>query len=339
MKTMSFGDSETFPLVTVIMPVFNEEAYIERSLGAVLEQDYPRERMEVLVVDGRSADRTRDHVEQISLKENRVKLLDNPHRDQASAMNVGLDSANGSVIIRVDGHSAIPEHYISSCVRVMQDSGADNVGGQMRAVGSTGLARAIALATSSPFGTGGARFHSAARPGEVETVYLGAFDRRVFDMAGRFDPAAVPNEDYELNFRIRERGGRVYYSPEIWSSYFVRSSLPSLAHQYFRYGWRKAFVIRRHPASAQLRQLVAPLFVLSLVAGLAGAWLSLWIARALAVLVGGYLLVDALASLWLSALHGWPNVIYLPVIFPTLHLTWGAGFLAGLLAQLAGRKT
>ncbi len=326
------------PFVTVIMPVFNEEVFIDYSLRAVLNQEYPTEQMEVLVVDGHSTDQTRAIVDRICREDPRVRLLDNPDRDQASALNVGIAEARGQIIVRVDGHCYIPQSYVPTCVRVIKETGAQNVGGQMRTAGSSSLTRAIALATSSPFGTGGARFHSSGPPGDVETVYLGAFQREVFEQVGGFDRSAVPNEDYEMNIRIRAAGGRVYYTPELWAWYSVRPSLAELARQYFRYGWRKAFIIRRYPRSTRLRQLATPAFVAVLVSSLLiGAFYptSLWVSWGILIAYG---LVISVVSLILSVRHGWRNLVFLPVIFPILHLSWGIGLWTGVIAQLSGRE-
>jgi glycosyltransferase involved in cell wall biosynthesis len=324
--------------VTVIMPVYNEERYIRASLGAVLAQDYPPDRMEVLVVDGRSADRTREIVAEIGQGDARVRLLDNPDRDQASALNTGIRSARGQVIVRVDGHGRIPPHYVAACVRVLAETDAWNAGGQMRAMGATLLTRAVAAATSSPFATGGSRFHYSRRPGDADTVYLGAFRREVFDRVGLFDPAAVPNEDYEMNYRIRAAGGRVYYSPDIWAEYHVRPSLRALARQYFRYGWRKASIIRRHPGSARLRHLVPPLALAAALAVAAAAVIARPARWALAALVGAYALADLAASAAAAARSGWQVLGPAIFIFPVIHLSWGSGFVAGAAQQLVGSK-
>jgi glycosyltransferase involved in cell wall biosynthesis len=327
---MSTGD---LPFVTVIMPVFNEAAFIARSLGAALGQDYPAERMEVLVVDGRSSDATRSVVAGIG--DPRVRLLDNPQRDQASALNVGIAAARGAIIVRVDGHCEIPAHYVRLCVETLAESGADNVGGQMRAVGRSAFARAVAAATMTPFATGGSRFHYSVQAGDSDTVYLGAFRREVFERAGLFDPDAVPNEDFELNYRLRMQGGRVYYNPEIWATYYVRPSLMALLRQYGRYGWRKGFIMRRHPGSIQLRHLVPPLFVMALLAALGAAAIMprlWWIAAA----IGGTYTAALLGITAVTAArHGWQHLPLLPVVFMVIHLSWGGGALAGLAASVA----
>jgi succinoglycan biosynthesis protein ExoA len=318
------------PFISVVMPVYNEESFIERSLSTVQAQDYPVGRMEILVVDGRSTDRTRALVRAIAADDRRITLLDNPARDQASALNVGIQHAAGEIIVRVDGHCELPPHYVSTCVRTMQRTGADNVGGQMRAIGTTPLTKAIAAATNSPFATGGSRFHYSDKPGETDTVYLGAFRRSVFDRVGLFDPSAVPNEDYELNHRILKNGGGIYYNPQIWARYYVRPSISLFARQYFRYGIHKAFVIRQHPESTKLRHLAPPLFAAGLVVGAALLPLgALWRWLYGAALTAYGLLVITF-SVVQAARHGWRYLPILPIAFIILHTAWGFGFWVGV---------
>ena len=328
---MTQPDSD-LPFISVVMPIYNEVAFIERSLGAVMEQDYPAERMEVLVVDGLSQDGTRDSVAEVAAHDGRVRLLDNPDRDQASALNIGIRLAQGETIVRVDGHCLLPPHYLRTCVETLHQTGADNVGGQMRSAGDTLLTQAIAAATNTPFATGGARFHFSTSPGEVDTVYLGAFRRSVFDRAGLFDPTAVPNEDYELNYRIRRSGGRVVYNPDIWATYYVRPSLFALLNQYFRYGRRKADIVWRYPGSTRPRHLAMPAYVATLLGALVASPFvpqARWLALALA---GAYLLGNLSVSFLTAARSVWHYLPWLPIIFGIIHLSWGTGFLVRLVA-------
>jgi GT2 family glycosyltransferase len=200
----------------------------------------------------------------------------------------------------------------------------------MHSTGATPLEEAIALATNSPFGIGGSRFHYSRHAGDTDTVYLGAFRRQVFERVGGFNPRAVPNEDYELNYRIRESGGRIYYTPCIWANYYVRPSLSALWRQYFRYGGSKAFVIREHPKSVRMRHLVAPAFVGGLVAGavLAAMWPLARIVYGAALLT--YMLLALAFSARQATKHGWRYFPLLPPVFLILHLAWGAGFWAGV---------
>ncbi len=320
-----------WPLVTAIMPIYNEEAFIAHSLGAVLEQDYPPDRLQILVVDGMSTDSTRAIIHLLPGAA-RVRVLDNPRRNQAAAMNIGIAAAEGEVIVRIDGHTVIAPDYVRQCVTLLRETGAQNVGGPMDPVGVTAMGRAIALAGKSPFAVPTA-FHVSERAQFTDTVYMGAWPADVLRATGGYNEMMTPNEDYELNYRLRKAGGRLYFSPAIRSRYYGRQTLRALARQYYRYGQGKVVVLRIHPRSIRPRQLVAPLFV----AGLAGGVLP--------GLLGGRLAcLRRLRLLWLAAvaLYAGLNAAFtvravrrsgeyglaarVPLVFLTVHLAWGIGF-------------
>jgi GT2 family glycosyltransferase len=252
--------------VSVVIPTRNEEQTIAGCLGAVLAQDYPDGRMEVLVVDGRSTDRTRAIVAQLAATDPhaRVQLLDNPHRIASTALNSGIRAARGAVIARVDGHTILAPDYLRRCVETLVATGADNVGGLMRTQGHGYAGTCIALATRSRLGIGNSRFHYDERGGEVETVYLGCFRRSIFERVGLFDEGLVRNQDDELNDRIVAAGGRIWLSPHIRSTYVGRGSFRALWRQYYQYGYWKVRVLRRHPGARRLRHLAPVALVASL---------------------------------------------------------------------------
>jgi glycosyltransferase involved in cell wall biosynthesis len=317
-------------MVSVIVPMLNEAAWIDGCLDSLLSGEYPPARVEVLVVDGGSTDGSRALVEARTERDPRVRLLDNPKRIAAAAMNRGVAEARGDVIVRADAHTTYASDYVAACVRVLERTGAAAVGGPQRAVGSTPVERAIAVATTSRFGVGDARFRlnvgpsaGAGRAEETDTVYLGAWRRDTLLAAGGFDETLPVNEDYELNHRLRAAGGRVVLSPEIRSEYHVRPSLAALARQYFRYGRGKADMLRRHPRSLRWRQAAAP----ALVAGLAA---SAVLARRRPGLASTIPLAYVAANLVESVRAGGP-LPALPAAYATMHLAWGAGFWAGVL--------
>ncbi|MGC8838814.1 MAG: glycosyltransferase family 2 protein [Anaerolineae bacterium] len=341
-----------YPFVTVIMPVRNEAAYIARSLGAVLAQDYPPDRMEVLVVDGMSEDGTREIVRSIidhgrrgtdrnppSVVHGRpsVFLLDNLALIVPTALNLGLRHARGEVIVRVDGHCEIASNYVRRCVEVLQETGADNVGGIWVTVGETLIARAIALAQSSRFGVGGAAFRvGCSRPGFVDTVPFGAYRREVFQRIGGFDEELVRNQDDEFNFRLTQAGGKIWLDPSIRSVYYSRASLRGLWRQYFQYGLYKVRVMQKRRGIPSWRHLVPGAFV----AGLLGSGLLALVTRqplwALSV-AGPYVVANGVASLW-AARRDPRALAFLPLAFATLHLAYGLGFLWGLWRWRAHHK-
>ncbi len=330
----------SYPLVTVIMPIRNEAAYIRRSLGSVLAQDYPQDRLEILVVDGMSDDGTRGIVRNMideawttrGACHSQVRLLDNPQQIVSTALNIGLKNTNGDIIVRVDGHTEIAPDYVRRCVEALQQSGADNVGGRMRPVGVDAFGKAVAVATSTPFGVGGGRFHYSDREEWVDTVYLGAWRWEVFQRIGMFDTELVRNQDDEFNYRLRKHGGKILLSPAIRSFYVNRNSPTKLWRQYFQYGYWKVRVLQKHPRQMQPRQFVPPLFVLALVGGGLLAPVSRPVRRLWAALLTLYTGLNLVASGITAARRGWRHLPLLPLIFGILHVGYGAGFCLGLVA-------
>ncbi len=324
------------PFVTVILPVRNEERDLEACLQSVLAQDYPRELMEVLVADGRSEDGTRELVARQARADARVRLVDNPGRIVPTGLNAAIRESRGEVIVRVDGHTRIEPDYVALSVEALRRTGADVVGGNMRAAGRSTFGRSVALATSTPMGVGGSRFHYAECEEPAESVYMGVFRRDVFARYGFFDEGMVRNQDDEFNYRVRARGGRIVLVPALRSTYAPRESAAALFRQYFQYGFYKVRVASLHPRMFRPRHALPSLFVLA-VAGLALAALWVPLARALLPLL---LLLHAGASLVFSArAAAGERAAWLlsPVATLVLHAGYGSGFLAGAASALLGR--
>ncbi len=324
------------PRVSVVMPVRNEAAFIRHSLGAVLAQDYPAARLEILVVDGASDDGTTALVHEIAGHDPRVRVLRNPDRIQSQALNVGITAAQGDIIVRVDGRALIAPDYVRQCVRHLQAAGAAAVGGPLRSIGLTSLGRAIAVGYRSPFGVP-SRYRISQHAEYVDQVYMGAWPRKIFDQVGGFDPQLAVNEDYEHNYRIRKTGGRVYLTPDIRSAYYGRQTLPALWNQYVRYGRGKLRVVLKYPASTRPRHLVAPLFVAALLVGAVLAPFTRLAACLLRVTVLSYALVNGAASWRESRRVKACPLHWLPAVFAVMHIGWGAGFWLELAAWLCGR--
>ena len=321
------------PLVSVILAVRNEEPYIARALDAVCLQSYPRERLEILVIDGDSLDLTRRIVEGLAVRDPRIRLLDNPERQVTTALNLGLRAAGGSVVVRVDGHCVIPMDYVATCVQMLRDGVADCVGGPVRAEGDTATARAIAIGMSTPFGVGGASFRWAGVQREVDHLPFGAWRREVFDEIGMFDESLVHNQDDELSDRLRRVGGTLVMNPAIGVRYFSRASLAGLWRQYLGYGFWKVRVIRMRggwPSSP--RHLVPATFMIAAsLALLAGALARLWILPA--CVLGAYAAFLTIATARLVATRGDRAAWMTPAVFAVMHVAYGAGFLAALFVR------
>jgi glycosyltransferase involved in cell wall biosynthesis len=319
------------PFVTIIMPLRNESDLITQSLGAVLAQDYPPDQMEVVIADGMSSDNTRQKIRDLAAHSNiPVRVVDNPSRIVPTGFNTALEQAQGDLIMRVDGHTVIEPDYVRQCVDALERTGADNVGGRMRAVSTTPLGETIAQATSSPFGVGGARFHYSDREEWVDTVYMGAWHRQVFERIGCFDEEFVRNQDDEFNYRLLAQGGRILLSPQIKSRYYNRSNLKALWRQYFQYGMYKVRVMQKHPHQMRPRQFVPPIFVLSVMTTALFAPFSKFGRRLLALVTAAYTAANLLVSLITSRQQGRRLTHLLPIVFGTLHFSYGLGFLVGL---------
>ena len=317
------------PLVSVVIPARNEARFIAQCLEAVLSQDYPAELLDIVVVDDGSTDSTRAVIAALPGAA-RVRVLPGPGRWVGAALNVGIQAARGTIVVRVDGHAAIAPDYVRRCVAGLQREAVDNVGGRWLIYGTTPTARTIAVAMRSPFGVGGAAWRHSETPAEVDTVPFGAYRRAVLLALGGFDERLIRNQDYELNWRLRAAGGRIYYDPAIVSTYYVTRDWRGLWRQYYQYGLWKARVIRMHPRSGRARHLVAPAFVASLVAGGALAPFSRWARDLLLLAVSSYSLAMGAASVLTALRHGEEHLPRLPLAFAILHLSWGAGFWRGL---------
>lgn len=319
-----------WPLVSVVIPVRNEAASLGALLDGVLAQDYPAERLEVLVVDGDSSDGTAALVADYAARDARVRLLANPRRIVPTALNLAIRAARGEIICRIDGHTRVAADYVRIGVETLRRTGADNVGGRMDATGGGWFGDAVADATASRFGVG-SYFHFGTEEREVDTVYLGMWPRAVFERVGLFDEELVRNQDDEFNYRLRKAGGRIVLNPAMRSWYQNRQDLAHLLTQYYQYGQWKVRVLQKHPRQMSWRHFVPPAFVAGLTAlGLAAPRLPL-AAVALQAIGGLYLGLVLVAAAWESRRRGPLGVLATALALVGVHVAWGAGFLTGLV--------
>jgi succinoglycan biosynthesis protein ExoA len=320
--------AEASTLVTIAIPCFNEERHIEACLEDVFAQDYPADALEVLVGDGMSTDRTREILQSLVARfPGRLRVIDNPRRLQAAAMNAMIEAAKGDVIIRMDVHARYAPDYVRQCVAVLDETGADNVGGAQRAISESWFQRALCAALESPLGVGGASYRSAESEGFVDTVFLGAFRRKVFETVGGYDPGAITNEDAELNQRILRAGGKVFLSKKIVVQYYPRDSFKSLAKQYFRYGKGRARTLLKHKTFPTPRPALPFLMVVSGVTLLVVPPLQPFAP----VAFGLYGAAAAIEAVRVSRRHSLALAPVVAAIFPVLHASHGVGFAAGLV--------
>ena len=307
--------------ISVILPVLNEEMYLEDAVRAILAQHYDG-KIEVILAVAPSVDRTLEIAQRLHINDPRVVIVDNPTGRTAAGLNRAIAAAQYSIIVRVDGHSNIPSNYCQLVSEILEKTGAVNVGGVMAAEGQSLFQRSVARAMRSPLGVGASRFHTGGSAGEVDTVYLGAFRKEALLAVGGFDERFTRAQDWELNFRLRQAGGVVYFDPRLIVTYRPRSTVKALAKQYFEYGrWRRV-VSRRHQGTINYRYLAPPFTVAATTLSLLLGWL-----------VSPYLLMPALVYavfiLIASAVIGKSagEILCLPTILLTMHISWGLGFL------------
>lgn len=317
------------PPVSVIIPVLNEERFLFQAVNAVLNQQYESE-FEVILALGPSKDKTNDVAKELA-KDSRVKLIDNPSGKTASALNQAIKNSRFDIIVRLDGHAIVDKNYLENAVSTLLETNADNVGGLMQAEGISNFEKSVAAAMTSKFGVGNAPFHVGGSPGEVDTVYLGTFRKSALERVGYFDESFVRAQDWELNYRIRKTGGKIWFNPKLVVSYRPRPNLKALAKQYFEYGqWRKQ-VTKKYPETISLRYLAPPITVTGLLTGVIFILLNIftqisffnigWLA------IFSYLAVLVLAFITIKGKISLKSRLLLFLVLPTMHLSWGVGFL------------
>jgi glycosyltransferase involved in cell wall biosynthesis len=329
---------ESKPRVSVIVPCYNEARTIRPLLEAVAGQTYPSDDVEVVIADALSTDGTREEIYAFQAVRGspKVRVIDNPMRAIPTGLNLALATAQADTIVRLDAHCIPFPDYIARCLAALDAGHGENVGGvwEIQPSGEGWISRSIAAAAAHPLGAGDARYRLGTEAGEVDTVPFGAYRKSLVERLGGYDESLLTNEDYELNVRIRKSGGRIWIDPLIRSIYIARSSLAALARQYWRYGYWKARMFRKHPDTIRWRQL-SPLLVLSLaLLALASPWSSL--ARSLFGLVTLiYSLALLAAGVQVALRERRPAMtLGVPLAIATMHLTWGTAFLWSLLLSL-----
>jgi len=318
--------------VTVVMPVLNEEAYLEGAVRAVLDNGYEGP-LHLVIALGPSTDAT-DQIAQRLAADPRVSLVANPTGATPSGLNAAIAAASSPVVIRTDGHARLPVGYVTHAVDALVATGAGNVGGRMVPTSTTVLGRAIAVGMSSPWGIGGAGHRIGGHAGPADSVYLGSFRSEALAAVGGYDEHFRRAQDWELNYRLRAAGFGVYFVPQMAVPYEPRRSWGALARQFYESGrWRRE-VVRTHPESRSARYLAAPAalaaVIIGLMFGVHGAvtgnpWLT-----ALLVVPLGYVAGVLVASL--THVRDLPlrSLLVLPGVLATMHMAWGAGYFRGV---------
>ncbi|MEV5603401.1 glycosyltransferase family 2 protein [Streptomyces sp. NPDC052299] len=311
------------PAVSVIMPVLNEERHLRNSVRHILEQEYAGE-MEVVIALGPSTDRTDEIAAELVAEDPRVHTVPNPTGRTPAALNAAIKASSHPIVVRVDGHGMLSPNYIATAVRLLEETGAQNVGGIMHAEGENAWEDAVAAAMTSKIGVGNAAFHTGGQAGPAETVYLGVFRREALEKADGYNVEFIRAQDWELNFRIRESGGLIWFSPELRVQYRPRPSVRALAKQYKDYGRWRHVVARYHAGSINLRYLAPPTAVVAIAAGLVvGAAVTPWAL----IIPGGYVAAIVAGSLPAGKGLSLKARAQIPVALATMHMSWGYGFL------------
>ena len=330
-------------VVSVVMPLYNEEAYLDDCIQSLLKQDFPRNKMEWIFVDGMSTDRTMEILEYYQSKLSIIKILKNAKKIVPCAMNIGIEEAKGRYIIRLDAHSDYPPDYISKCVYYLEQTNAENVGGVLETKAEGFVGNAIAKVLSSPFGVGDSQFRTNGESGYVDTVPFGAFKREVFYRWGGYDERLVRNQDNEMNYRIRKNGGKIYLANDIHLTYHCRDSVKDLIKMALKNGKWNIITTKLCKGTMGLRHFIPLLFVMSLILMpiLAAIFSFSWFGTVLWILFG----VENLLYLALDAFFSWKlcesgkEFLLLLGLFPTFHITYGFGSIMGIFSLPKFKKT
>ncbi len=316
------------------MPCRNEEKFIGKCLDSIIANDYPKDKLEILVSDGMSTDRTREIVRSFSEKYPFISLIENPKKIVPTALNLAIKNTKGEIIIRMDAHNIYGKDYISLCVKHMQENDVDNVGGIWITLPgkNTNIANAIAIGISHPFGVGNAYYRiDSKEPRFVDTVPFGCYKRDIFDRIGFFDEELIRNQDDEFNLRIIKSGGKILLVPDIVSHYYARDSLSKLWKMFFQYGHYKPLVARKIGSILTIRQLMPAIFVGSLISsGILSLLMNqfLWLFFSIVTV---YLLANLTFSFSIALKKGMKYFFTLPLIFSTIHFSYGTGYFKGFV--------
>lgn len=332
------------PTVSVVVPCLNEERTIGPLLEALRAQTYATDRMEVVIADGGSTDRTGDAIDDFRLRypDLSIAVVANPRRNIPAGLNRAVSASRGEFVVRMDAHAVPAPDYVARCVSLLEQGRGDNVGGvwDIQPSGPSSTARAIAASAGHRLGAGDARYRVGGPAGPVDTVPFGAFRRELLQRIGPFAEDLPFDEDSDMNARIRRAGGVVWLDPTIRSTYFARATLGSLARQYWRYGYWKRRALDANPGTMQWRQAVPAVFVASL-AVLAFAALRLPAARRLLALQGGVYTV-ALGTAAVREAKRRSDVALvtrMPAALATMHMTYGLGFISSNLTRIVDRRS
>jgi glycosyltransferase involved in cell wall biosynthesis len=319
---------------TIVIPTRNEEAFIAECLDSVLANDFPKKEFEIIIADGMSADKTCGIIKEYQKKHKNITLLENKKINTAAGLNLAIKKAKGKYIVRMDAHTVYAKDYIKNCIELIEQKKGDNVGGPAISVATNTTGKAIAAVTTTPFCMGGADFRNKNAEGYTETVYLGTFEKELFEKIGYFDESTETNQDDEFNYRMTEKGYKIYLSPKIKSKYYCRNSFKKLFIQYFKYGFFKIRVLEKHIKSIKLRQIVPAIFLLTIIFLLLASIFSKTAKTILFSTVTAYLIFLIIAATIVSIKN---KLKYFPlslIAIAIIQTSYGAGFILGIIKRI-----
>lgn len=320
-------------IVSVVMPTYNEEKYIENCIVSLLKQDYPQNQMEWIFVDACSSDRTKEIIESYKNQfPHLIRVYNNPNKTVPYAMNIGIKSSVGKYIIRLDAHSEYADNYISKCVYYLDTTDADNVGGVAETKSRGFVGNAIALMLSSKFGVGNSQFRINGKSGYVDTVPFGAFRKEVFDKYGFYDERLTRNQDNEMNYRIRKNGGKIYMAEEIRFAYYCRDSIKGIVNMALKNGEWNIVTMKLCPGAMSYRHFIPFTFLLSLIVILIFSFYATFFKWLLFIETTLYILLDLFFSFKVTTHYRYVPILF--ILFPVFHLTYGLGSLIGLVKNI-----
>lgn len=315
-------------LVSVIIPVRNEEKHIGKCIDSLLSQTYPHDLMEIIFIDGMSEDITKKIISEYTSNTNlNVRILTNKKKIAPTAMNLGIKNANGSIIIRLDAHSSYENDYIALCVDTLEKTQADNVGGVLTTTGKGIIGESFAKVLSSKFGVGNSGFRTNAKSDYTDTVPFGAYNKETFEKYGLYDERLVRNQDYELNYRIRKNGGKIYLNSDIQLTYYCRDTIDAIIKQSYDNGKWNYITMKLCPGSMGIRHFVPFIFFASFIVMPILSFFSIWFAYLFFLELIAYLLLDLLYSINRNI----KCAAYTAIIYPIFHISYGFGTFRGLI--------
>lgn len=324
------------PFVSIIMPCRNEENFIGMCLDSIIASDYSKERLEVLIIDGMSEDQTRDIVEKYAQKHLFIHLYENPQRIAPVAQNIGIKQAKGDVIVIMDAHDTYAPDYVSKCIEYMYKYNVDHVGGIWEIIprGNTLFSKAIVCALSHPFGVGNAHYRTTkcGKPRFTDAAAFGCYKREVFEKIGLFDEKLTRSYDFDFNLRLKNMGSKMLLVPDAIIYYYARSTFMSLIRHNFINGFWVTYPLKLGKMIFSIRHMVPLAFITGLLgsAALIPVWqVGLWI---LVCIAGAYGVANLAATVQVAVREkDWRYLVVMPVVFASLHFSYGLGSLWGLL--------